>query len=86
MLPPLGLAEGEARAQGAEITAGLYQIVGALGGSISAEHGIGRTRHRTFWAGLAPAHRRLITALKTTIDPQGSMNPGCLLPPMETFP
>ncbi|MER9891995.1 FAD-binding oxidoreductase [Mesorhizobium sp. M0119] len=86
VLPPPGLAEGEARAQGAEITAGLYQIVGALGGSISAEHGIGRTRHRTFWAGLAPAHRRLITALKTTIDPQGSMNPGCLLPPTETFP
>jgi len=86
VLPPAGLAERDARARGAEITAGLYAIAGALGGSISAEHGIGRTRHRAFWAGLAPSHRRLVTALKQALDPQGLMNPGCLLPSTETFP
>ncbi|ANT54009.1 FAD-binding oxidoreductase [Mesorhizobium amorphae] len=84
VLPPADLAESEARATGADITAELYRIAGALGGSISAEHGIGRTRTRAFWAGLAPTHRRLVTALKDALDPQGLMNPGCLLPLTET--
>ncbi|MET3521095.1 FAD-binding oxidoreductase [Mesorhizobium abyssinicae] len=86
VLPPEGLAVGEARSRGADITAGLYRIANSLGGSISAEHGIGRSRHRAFWAGLAPAHRRLVTALKQALDPDGLMNPGCLLPPTETVP
>lgn len=86
VLPPEGLAESEASIRGTDITAGLYRIANSLGGSISAEHGIGRTRHRTFVASLAPAHRRLIGALKSALDPQGLMNPGCLLPATETAP
>ena len=86
VLPPPDLAEGEARARGGQITAGLYDIAVGLGGSISAEHGIGRSRTREFWAGLSPTHRCLVTALKTALDPKGLMNPGCLLPTTETFP
>ncbi|WP_292232784.1 FAD-binding oxidoreductase [Mesorhizobium sp.] len=86
VLPPLDLGTAEARARGAEITAGLYDIAVDLGGSISAEHGIGRSRAREFWAGRSPAHRRMITALKDALDPKGLMNPGCLLPSTETFP
>ncbi|TIT90994.1 MAG: FAD-binding oxidoreductase, partial [Mesorhizobium sp.] len=85
VLPPLDLADGEARARGEEITAGLYDIAVRLGGSISAEHGIGRSRAREFWAGLSPAHRRMAAALKTALDPKGVMNPGCLLPSTERF-
>lgn len=85
VLPPEGLDEREARARGADIAAGLYAITTALGGSISAEHGIGRTRQRAFWSGLSPTHRRLVTALKQALDPNGLMNPGCLLPSMESF-
>jgi FAD/FMN-containing dehydrogenase len=84
VLPPLELGENEARARGVEVTAGLYQIAVALGGSISAEHGIGRSRRREFWAGLSPTHRRMAIALKSALDPKGLMNPGCLLPSMET--
>ncbi|MDX8497244.1 FAD-binding oxidoreductase [Mesorhizobium sp. VK4C] len=86
VLPPLDLGAGEARDRGAEITAGLYDIAVNLGGSISAEHGIGRSRSREFWAGLSPTHRRIVTALKTALDPKGLMNPGCLLPSTETLP
>lgn len=86
VLPPLDLAMAEARMRGAEITAGLYEITVGLGGSISAEHGIGRSRSREFWAGLSPAHRGLVTALKSALDPKGLMNPGCLLPATEIFP
>jgi FAD/FMN-containing dehydrogenase len=84
VLPPLDLAEPEARAMGAAITAGLYDIVNALGGSISAEHGIGRTRQRVYWAGMSPIHRKLVSTLKNAIDPGGLMNPGCLFPSTET--
>ncbi|RVD59429.1 FAD-binding oxidoreductase [Mesorhizobium sp. M2D.F.Ca.ET.185.01.1.1] len=86
VLPPLELAMHEARIQGASITAGLYDIAVGLGGSISAEHGIGRSRVREFWAGLSPTHRGLVMALKNALDPKSLMNPGCLLPVTETFP
>ena len=84
VLPPLDLAEPEARARGGDITVGLYDIVHALGGSISAEHGIGRTRQRVYWTGMSPAQRRLVGTLKNAIDPNGLMNPGCLFPSTET--
>ncbi|SFO80125.1 FAD/FMN-containing dehydrogenase [Mesorhizobium sp. NFR06] len=86
VLPPLQLAVAEARARGSEITAGLYAIAVGLGGSISAEHGIGRSRSGEFWSGLSPTHRRMVTALKNAFDPKGLMNPGCLLPSTETVP
>ncbi|MBZ9812415.1 FAD-binding oxidoreductase [Mesorhizobium sp. CA7] len=86
VLPPAELAEHEARARGAEVIAGLYEIAAGLGGSISAEHGIGRSRRKEFWAGLSPTHRRMVAALKNALDPKGVMNPGCLLPATETFP
>ncbi|WP_421913410.1 FAD-binding oxidoreductase [Mesorhizobium sp.] len=84
VLPPLGLAEAEARTRGSAITAGLYDIVNALGGSISAEHGIGRTRQRVYWTGMSPVQRHLVSTLKTAIDPSGLMNPGCLFPTAES--
>ncbi|RAZ89953.1 FAD-binding oxidoreductase [Mesorhizobium hawassense] len=86
VLPPMHLAVADARTRGSEITAGLYEIAVGLGGSISAEHGIGRSRAREFWSGLSPAHRRMVAALKNALDPKGLMNPGCLLPSTETFP
>ncbi|MEI9403722.1 FAD-binding oxidoreductase [Mesorhizobium argentiipisi] len=85
VLPPAELAEHEARARGADVVAGLYEIAVGLGGSISAEHGIGRSRRKEFWAGLSPTHRRMVTALKNAFDPNGLMNPGCLLPARETI-
>jgi len=86
VLPPLDLSAAEARARGSEITAGLYEIAVGLGGSISAEHGIGRSRSPEFWSGLSPTHRRMVSAVKNAFDPKGLMNPGCLLPSTESVP
>ncbi|BAV52469.1 actin interacting protein [Mesorhizobium loti] len=85
VLPPLDLAEPDARSRGTAITAGLYDITNALGGSISAEHGIGRTRQSVYWAGMSAVHRRLVGTLKDALDPDRRMNPGCLFPATETF-
>ena len=53
--------------------------VAARGGSISAEHGIGRAKRR--WLGLAhgPDDLAAMRALKNAFDPDGILNPGVLL-------
>lgn len=86
VLPPADMDEDATRAEGRKIADGLYALVGALGGSISAEHGVGRSRRDVVWEGLSPVHRRLVAAIKSAIDPEGLMNPGCLLPPFEEIP
>ena len=57
----------------------LLQLVATCGGSISAEHGIGR--HKAPWLHLnrSPAEFAAFRALKRAFDPDGIMNPGVLL-------
>ena len=50
----------------------------ALGGTISAEHGIGRTKRRSFADVTAATEWELMKALKATLDHDGLMNPGVL--------
>jgi FAD/FMN-containing dehydrogenase len=54
--------------------------VAALGGTIAAEHGVGRAK-----AGLLPlvrgaADRAAMRAVKQALDPEGLLNPGVVLP------
>ena len=55
--------------------------VAALGGSISAEHGIGRAKQR--WLHLARSATELAAmgSIKAALDPDGICNPGVLLGP-----
>jgi FAD/FMN-containing dehydrogenase len=57
----------------------VYDLVAGLGGSISAEHGIGQMKPLELARTLPPARLAVLRALKRTIDPQGIMNPGKLL-------
>ena len=58
----------------------VLRLVAAAGGSISAEHGIGRAK--TPWLHLtrSPAELAVMRAIKKTLDPTGILNPGVLLP------
>ncbi|MEO7060829.1 MAG: FAD-binding oxidoreductase [Lapillicoccus sp.] len=58
----------------------LRYVVG-VGGSISAEHGIGRAK--TAWLPLArsAAEVAAMRAVKAAFDPRGLLNPGVILPP-----
>jgi FAD/FMN-containing dehydrogenase len=47
-------------------------------GSISAEHGIGRIKRADFDARLHGPARSMLRGLKSTLDPEGRMNPGAL--------
>ncbi|EAR52110.1 hypothetical protein OG2516_18635 [Oceanicola granulosus HTCC2516] len=57
----------------------IMERVAAFGGSISAEHGIGRQKREALRTGASPEHHRTLLALKHALDPDGLMNPGCLL-------
>ena len=69
----LGAADEEA------VTDAVLRLVADAGGSISAEHGIGRAKAR--WLGLvrSPAEIAAMRAVKAALDPAGLLNPGVLL-------
>ena len=50
----------------------------ALGGSISAEHGIGQSNVRRLCSAKEPVALDLMRQIKSLLDPQGIMNPGKL--------
>jgi FAD/FMN-containing dehydrogenase len=54
--------------------------VAARGGSISAEHGIGRAKRRWLHLNRSPEEIAMFRALKRAFDPDGILNPGVLLP------
>jgi FAD/FMN-containing dehydrogenase len=58
----------------------ILQLVIDLGGSVSAEHGVGRAKRR--WLALArdAADYGAMLAIKKALDPQGILNPGTMFP------
>lgn len=51
-----------------------------LGGTLSAEHGIGRLKAPLLGEEVGPGGLRLLRSLKAACDPDGILNPGKLLP------
>ncbi len=70
------------KSQGKPITAMVYDLVTAMGGSISAEHGIGQMKLDEFARLSSPARLLALRSVKAGLDPQGLMNPGKLVPPL----
>lgn len=59
----------------------VFTLVASLGGSISAEHGIGRAKRRWLHLVRSPAELDTFRAIKRAFDPDGILNPGAILPP-----
>lgn len=57
----------------------VHDLVHEMGGSISAEHGIGQLKKDELLRYKSTTEMTLMRTLKTAIDPQGLMNPGKLL-------
>ncbi len=53
-------------------------LVAALGGSISAEHGIGVLKGRWLDLARSPAEQALFSRIRNAFDPAGTLNPGIL--------
>ncbi len=64
----------------AEITTNVESLAVSLGGSFSAEHGIGQFRLAGMAAHKSPEALALMRRLKTAFDPTGLFNPGKTIP------
>ena len=63
----------------AEVSHAVYEAVAALGGSISAEHGLGQLKREEITRRKEPLELELMRAVKRALDPRGLMNPGKVL-------
>ena len=66
-------------AQRQAVSAIVYRAVDELGGSISAEHGLGQLKREAIRDHKPAIELELMRALKQTLDPAGLMNPGKVL-------
>jgi FAD/FMN-containing dehydrogenase len=57
----------------------IFDLVDRLGGSISAEHGIGRLKTAQFASRADPVELAVMRDLKGALDPKGILNPGKVL-------
>ena len=57
----------------------VYDAVARLGGSISAEHGLGQLKREAIRSQKSPLELELMRVLKSALDPKGLMNPGKVL-------
>ena len=57
----------------------VHDLVDELGGSISAEHGIGQLKREELRRYKSPVEIEMMRAIKHVLDPQGLMNPGKVL-------
>ncbi len=71
--PPALLAERAA------VNRIVYEVIAGLGGSISAEHGLGQLKREEIRAHKDPLEMELMQRIKQALDPRGLMNPGKVL-------
>lgn len=57
----------------------VFRLVAELGGSISAEHGIGTAKRRWLHLSRSVAERQAFRSIKSALDPDGILNPHVLL-------
>jgi FAD/FMN-containing dehydrogenase len=72
--------DGDLRAAAADLSGAIHDSVAAANGSISAEHGLGRTKAAAGASYKSDVEVDLMRAVKQALDPSGLMNPGVLLP------
>jgi FAD/FMN-containing dehydrogenase len=63
-------------ARGPALEHAMFDLVESLGGSISAEHGIGRLKAAEFARRADPVELSVMRELKRALDPKGILNPG----------
>lgn len=75
--PPKGQVDFDGK--DAALSHAIYEAVVRHGGSIAAEHGLGRAKVELADRFRSEAERGLMRRIKTALDPQGTMNPGKVL-------
>jgi D-lactate dehydrogenase (cytochrome) len=76
---PVGARTADFLTRWHEVNAVVFEIVLRMGGSISAEHGIGVLKRDELVEVKDKVAIDLMRAIKSTLDPLGIMNPGKVL-------
>jgi len=71
-------AEADGPAHAVEVA--VLELVARFGGSISAEHGVGRAKREFLHLSRTPEEVAVMRSVKSALDPHGLLNPGVLLP------
>lgn len=81
MKAPPGTSHAELKARAPDFEERVSELAVELGGSFSAEHGIGQSKRPSMAQLKSPVALDLMRTIKAALDPQGRMNPGKVLPP-----
>jgi len=76
---PVGADSKTFMAREKDANAAVYAVVKKLGGSVSAEHGIGQLKRELLKQVKDPVALEMMRAIKLALDPNGIMNPGKVL-------
>lgn len=83
VFPPAGVAKSDFLSAHPGIVEAvrmaINEVTHANGGSISAEHGIGRLKTEDMTMFTSPTRRAVLRQIKSALDPKNIMNPGALL-------
>ena len=79
LLQPEDMAAEDFRRRAEEVQRLVFDLVSGLGGSISAEHGIGRLKRAELARRKSAVELGLMRELKTLLDPKGILNPGAVI-------
>lgn len=79
VFPVPGRSRKDHEGQRDAIKTSVHDLVHAMGGSVSAEHGIGRLKVADLERYGDPAKLVAMRAIKTALDPKGILNPGAVL-------
>ncbi|MDU8910354.1 FAD-binding oxidoreductase [Aestuariicoccus sp. MJ-SS9] len=82
IFPAPGRSRKEHAKQREDIKRALHDLVHEMGGSVSAEHGIGRLKVGDMERYGDPAKLWAMRSIKDALDPNGIMNPGAVVPPV----
>jgi len=80
LFPAEGAPASNYRDMRADLQAEVHRLTHELGGSVSAEHGVGRLKVADIARFGDPVKLQRMRQIKDTLDPQGIMNPGAVLP------
>lgn len=79
VFPARGHSRNDHEAVREAVKARVHDLVHALGGSVAAEHGVGRLKVADLCRYGDPGKLHAMRAIKAALDPHGIMNPGAVL-------
>jgi FAD/FMN-containing dehydrogenase len=80
VFPQLGWTRADHEDDRQAVKTLVHDLAHEFGGSVSAEHGVGRLKVSDLATYASPEKLAMMRAIKTALDPMGIMNPGAVVP------